>query len=579
MKNFSYGLLLAFTLVLAAPAAPVHPDERQGQIVAGNHDGRRVTRPGYLAWLAGRRLLPASPAEAEIVALFDIGYDDGSGPEGDHHPDLENPERLVDAWNFVNDTPFVPDPRGHGTMVAGILSGEGSAGTGVKDPQGFYLGTGIAPRTRLVAVKIFDRINSTCDVIRAATRPDVLERALRFSRTTATGEDKALIANHSWSEAVTRYGPLSQLFDRRVIDADSERPGLQPMTMIFGAGNGGPGFDSVTSPAVAKNIIAVGSTENFRPAFQPGAPPLSCLNGVRDNEDGRHIGRVNQTSSRGMRFAPFPDPAGVHNTRVKPDVVAPGGRVFSTIPYETPETYTCPRSCRPFWPDPPTGYHSYVQATSYSTPVVTGLAVHKRRWFLARNTDPAPSLLKAALVATADDLGSFYPTDHRPSPVFGWGRVSLDRLTSTVPRFYVNESEAAALATGQERSWTRTVADPTKDVAVVLVWSDPEAPVTQHSQAPLINDLTLTVERANGSVVWRGNNFNENITGVDDGYSHPFAPGTPGFRDAINTVEAVFLRPGTLAAGEKLVIRVSGASVVEGRQPFAVYAYNVRPRR
>ncbi|HEX2222742.1 MAG TPA: hypothetical protein VHN15_00905 [Thermoanaerobaculia bacterium] len=89
------------------------------------------------------------------------------------------------------------------------------------------------------------------------------------------------------------------------------------------------------------------------------------------------------------------------------------------------------------------------------------------------------------------------------------------------------------------------------------------------------------MSKADGTVVWRGNhfNFNENLAGVDDGYSHPFTAGEPGVRDAINTVEAVFLPPGTLAAGEKLVIRVAGVSVVEGRQRFAVYAYNVRPRR
>jgi hypothetical protein len=569
-------LVLLLALALAAGRGPAGADERQGQIVAGNHDGRRVTRPGYLQWLASRGLLPGP--FPQTVALFDIGYDDGSGPEGNHHPDLENPERLVDAWNFVNNTPFVPDPRGHGTMVAGILSGEGT-GTGEKDPQGFLLGAGIAPRTRLVAVKIFDRVPSSCDVIKSATRVEDLERALRFARTTTDGHDKALIANHSWAEAVTRYGELAQLFDRRTIDADPVRPGLQPMLMVFGAGNGGPGFDTVSSPAVAKNVIAVGSSQNFRPSVQPGAAPLDCFEPVPDQEDGRHIGRVNQTSGRGLHFGAKPDPAGVHNTRVKPDVVAPGGRVFSTVPYRTPETYTCPRSCRPFWPDPTVGFHSYVQATSYATPVVTGVAALTRQWFLARGVDPAPSLLKAALIATADDLGYATPADHRPSPVFGWGRVDLDRLTSTALRFFVNESEALALATGQERSWTRTVADPASEVAVVLAWSDPPAPVVPHSQASLLNDLALTVERADGTVLWRGNNFNENVTGVDDGYSHPFLSGEEGFRDAINTVEAVFLPPGTLRAGERLVIRVAGVNVTEGPQRFAVYAYNVRPRR
>ena len=285
---------------------------------------------------------------------------------------------------------------------------------------------------------------------------------------------------------------------------------------------------------------------------------------------------MNDTSGRGKRFGPLPSPAALHTTRVKPDLVAPGGRVFSTVPYKTPETYVCPRTCRAWWPEPPAGYHSYVQATSYAAPVVTGVAALKRKWFLDRKLNPAPSLLKAALIATADDLGIFYVADHRPSSTFGWGRVNLDRLTDAAAHFWVNERPQMALATGQQRIWTQTIGDPTRDTYIVLAWSDPPARIAQSSQAALVNDLTLTVEREDGALLWRGNNFNENVTGVDNGYSHPFKPGEATLSDGINNVEAVFISAGTFKTGQKVRIRVTGSNVTQGAQVFSVYGYNVK---
>lgn len=560
-------------LAVTAVHEGVPQDERQGQTIAGNHDGIKVTQPGYLKWLARRGLLTDS--NQQTVALFDTGYDDGTGPEGAHHPDLESPERLVDLWNFVNNSPVAPDRRGHGTLVAGIVAGDGR-GTGEKDLQGFLLGTGIAPKTKLVSLLVIDPLPNACTFFNTAIRLDELASIVTYSRTTSQGADKALIANHSWAELSNRYSELARFFDERVIDADPDRPGPQPMTTVFAAGNAGPGDDTVASPAIAKNVIAVGSSQNYRPSTQPGAPPLSCMEGVIANEESQRIDRVNESSGRGRRFGPVPAPAALHNTRVKPDLVAPGGRVFSTVPFQTPETYICPRTCRPYWPEPPRGYHSYVQATSYAAPVVTGVAALERKWFLDRGVDPTPSLLKAALIATADDLGSYYTADHRPSNTYGWGRVDLNRLTDSAARFWINEQSDLALATGEQRSWTRTLDNPRKDTYIVLAWSDPPSPITPSSQAPLINDLTLTVEVEGKPAFWRGNNFNENTTGVDDGYSHAYKTGEATLVDAVNNVEAVFLPAGTFKKGQRITIKVTGANVTQGPQAFAVYAYNVR---
>ncbi len=576
------------SLFAVTPLTPDHlSDERQGQIVAGNHNGQVITpMPGsmnppyvsYLTWLQNRGLRTAS--NQQTVAVFDSGYDDGTGPTGAHHLDLEAPERLVAGRNFVTSpTTALADARGHGTMVAGIVAGNGQAGTNAKDSANTYLGTGIAPDSRLVIAKVFDsNAPPGCGSLTITGNVTLLGQAITFSRTDeSTGGDLAFISNHSYNSSGSDYNTRSQLFDQRTIDADPVRVGLQPMTFVVSAGNDGPADDTVRAPATAKNVLAVGATQNYRPSTETSAPPNTCSVPVSSTftQEASHVAHVAPFSARGKHFAAYPSSNLLYNTYIKPDVVAPGGRVFSTVPYQTQDTYTCQGICRKYWPDPPIGYHSYAQGTSFAAPVVAGMAALKRKWFLDRGANPSPSLLKASLIATADDLGYFYTADHRPSNDYGWGRVNLSRLTDSAARFYVTDNAGLAVGTGQERTWTRTIDNPAVDTYIVLTWSDVPSTTTLGSPA-LVNDLRLTVERVGSAVLWRGNNFNENITGVDNGYSYQYAIGITVFNDTANPVEAIFIPGGTFTAGQQVVIRVTGHSVSSGPQKFAIYAYNVR---
>jgi serine protease AprX len=219
-------------------------------------------------------------------------------------------------------------------------------------------------------------------------------------------------------------------------------------------------------------------------------------------------------------------------------------------------------------------HHTYGTGTSFSAPVVSGAAALTRKFFLDRGTNPSPSLLKAALIATADDLPG---SDRRPSPRFGWGRVSLKRLTEPGVHFFL-VNETTSVATGELRTWVRPIGDPTRDVAIALVWSDPPSDLPGGSQAPLKNDLSLTLE-LNGTKFpfWRGNNFLENKVGTDSGYSHRFQSVLdPLLVDSINNVEAIFVPANTIAAGQALAIKVRGENVTQGPQNFSVYAWNVK---
>ena len=564
-------------------------DERQGQIVAGNHNGTAVTSPGYRSWLNSRGLLTAS--NQQEVCVVDSGYDDGGSPTPavDHHPDLENPERLLHIQDFSFTTPA--DVTGHGTMVAGIIAGEGGAGfgTGQADPNGFLYGSGIAPGAKLAIAKI-----------NTLTHEPYHTQALSFCRNNPDGTDRALVANESWTEnrppdgtspyyrPMNEYTTFARYFDDRVVNANVPRAGLEPMTFVFAAGNHAFDLgtntirrDSVSSPALAKNVIAVGATTSYRPA---PIPPLDCRptpDGNRPpNQDALHIARIASFSGRGKHFTPAGSD-NLHTVRIKPDLVAPGIRVFSTIPYQF-SAYgpgTSFVGCMRAYPDPTNSHYTYGSGTSFAAPVVTGVSALKMKWFRDRGVmNPSPSLLKAALLATAEDLGptGLIGNDHRPSPNYGWGRVNLDRLTDSKHRFYVTDNQGLAVVTGQQRAWTRTVGNAGTDAYIVLVWSDPPSDVVASSQAPLKNNLGLTVEELGSNRFWRGNNFRENLVGDDNGYSYRFSVGELPLVDAINNVEAVFIPANTLTAGQQLIITVTGESVSTGSQKYAIYAYNVQ---
>ena len=610
-------------------------DERQGQIVAGNHNGIKPNHDTpYLTWLRNRCLVPGiagctlAASNQQTVCVVDGGYDTGFDnstqlPPNNRrrHPDLTNPERMLQL-NTYPQSLTTWDRGGHGTMVSGIIAGIGGTpkppavppapeyAYPLADGAQFLYGAGISPSTRLVMARMSP----------ISEDPDTLTDVHKFC-----SDQTATIANNSWNEHVTQpsgwigpqsaYTLLAQLFDGLVLDADNNMVnGQQPLTIVFSAGNhalkpdGTISSDSVSSPALAKNVIAVGATTSYRPVSGPDntGEPLACLplpNNARPPElDAVHIAQVANFSGRGRPFAPLPpalagrnDPK-LHTVRVKPDLVAPGVRVFSTVPFEFVSYGTsgtnvngCIRSWPPLaqpWVQTNTEYtpYTYGTGTSFAAPVVTGVATLARKWFLDRNaTNVTPSLVKAALIATADDLGpSGLPgNDPRPSENYGWGRVNLGRLTDSAARFYIEESPTLAVGTGQQRSWTRTIDVPGQDTLIVLAWSDPPADVTGNSQAALKNNLGLAIDEVGSTGrFWRGNNFRENVVDDDTGYSYRFNVNVgedPRVKvDAINNVEAIFIPANTFGTGQQLTIKVTGENVQSGPQKFALYAYNVR---
>ncbi|MFZ5639628.1 MAG: S8 family serine peptidase, partial [Bacillota bacterium] len=164
------------------------------------------------------------------------------------------------------------------------------------------------------------------------------------------------------------------------------------MTVLFAAGNsgsnpfsGGTVYKSVGTPATAKNVIAVGASENNRANF----------GSISDN-----INSVAFFSSRGTAA----------DGRVKPDVVAPGTMILATRSSLAPAgNYSGTLN----------NYYGYMSGTSMAAPLTAGGVALIRQYYTDKlGITPKPSLLKATLINGAKDMG--YGLASRDQ---GWGRV------------------------------------------------------------------------------------------------------------------------------------------------------------
>jgi PKD repeat protein len=513
---------------------PELDDEVQDQILAGAHDGLAPTGPGYRAWLDAWGL---TGLDAVIVDVCDSGLDTGE-TSPPHHPDLGG--RYAFCNNFVTSETSCDDGCGHGTINAGIVGGDATAGTGVTDPAGYLYGEGVAPGVRFGASAIFS--NSSYWGAGSASGTDFIGAAW------AAG---ARISTNSWgSHAYGAYTTTSAEYDALVRDADLDASnGLQPMAVFFSAGNDGSGSYSIGAPATGKNVISVGASENYRMNGADGC-------GIADT-GADAVNDLISFSSRGP----------TKDGRLKPEIVAPGTHVQGAA--SSFEGYQGGGVCDTYWPANQTLY-ARSSGTSHSCPAAAGAGALLYAWVQAREgVPPSPALLKAMLVAHSADMsggadGKSGVLAPRPSPEQGFGRIDLSTAFDPgVERVIVDQ--AALLqepGDAHELLLVRAV-DPLRPVVVVLAWTDAPGATTGASYN---NDLDLEVSA--GASTWYGNVFS-------GGWSV-----TGGQHDLRNNVEAVFLPAGaaTLFALRVLAANLPSDGVPgnddETDQDFALYVVN-----
>lgn len=179
-------------------------------------------------------------------------------------------------WAFYDFLAFKRRPyddNGHGTHVAGLVAGDGTAS------MGKYRGA--APGCGIIALKVLDRYGngSQDDVLRALRwireyRQQYRIRVVNISVGTTCNSKR----NHA-----RLLKSVEQLWDEGVV-------------VVTAAGNQGPRPGSITAPGSSKKVITVGSSDLLegRSAISGRGPTEECV--------------------------------------CKPDIVAPGNKIMSCVP-------------------------------------------------------------------------------------------------------------------------------------------------------------------------------------------------------------------------------------------------------
>ncbi len=510
----------------------------------------------------------------QIIGIADGGL--GGGTAATAHRDIPS-GRIVaindwpgasapGCWDAYPDGSGDPD-NGHGTHVAGsaVSSGDGSG-----------IGRGTAPGASLVfqSVEDFIDIAPACGggsgYYLIGLPLDAYELPLE-----AYG-DGARVHSNSWgTDDAGAYNADSSAFDAFVWD-------YPDMSVVVAAGNAGQDLNgdgvvdpgSIGSPATAKNVIAVGASENIR----PGGFPCDGVGAVSPFTDCAGLGSTNDTgvwSDLGFADAPlatdpmegnagqtasFSSRGPTADGRIKPDVVAPGTWILSTYSDLFQEGYD--GSPNPVtglfqtdgWGYPYDAFYKYNSGTSMSAPLVAGAAAVIREYFEVEwSHDPSAALVKAMIINSAVDMADENNdgADDNDLPIpnihEGWGRVDLAEAVDGDRLWF----DSAAAETGLHTTYRVTVAGGAP-LKVTLVWSD--YPVAPGSTSTLVNDLDMVVTAPNGTV-YRGNAFS-------GGWST-----TGGSADRLNNVENTYLQAPTAGTW---TIQVRGHDVAFGPQPFAV---------
>ncbi|WEU39972.1 MAG: S8 family serine peptidase [Candidatus Odinarchaeum yellowstonii] len=276
------------------------------------------------------------------------------------HPDFK--DRVIASRSFVEDE-NASDLNGHGTHVAGIAAGSGAASNGEYK--------GVAPGAQLINAKCaqISGIALTSDVI-AAIEWSVDQGAdvLSISLGGGVGDPNS---------------PLCL-----AVDWAAE----QGVVVSIAAGNSGPDYASVASPAAAKRVIAVGASD--------------------------YNDRVVDFSSRGPTV----------DGRISPDLVAPGYEVVSALAKDSVIDLVSQYYLSPDPRIPGTGvyssgyYYIALSGTSMAAPFVSGAAALLLSAF--PNLKGNPEAVKSALINTAVKLVNSSGVEYPPN-IQGAGRLNV----------------------------------------------------------------------------------------------------------------------------------------------------------
>jgi len=460
----------------------------------------------------------------EIVGVADTGIDS-------RHPDLQAQIYKTVARGRPGDA---SDPNGHGTHVSGSIVGNGNASRG--------LIRGLAPKAKLFFQSVMDADGALGGL--PLDLRDLFQEAY---------DAGVRIHNNSWGAlADSEYLFNSLEVDQFVYDH-------KDMLIVISAGNEGSAFQprnsksgfvdwlSLGSPATAKNALSVGASRSIRTSG--GFAPLTYGQAWPDvyPDDPMWSEKISGDAESLAGFSSR-GPCG-NESRIKPDVVAPGTDIASTKSADAPIAN--------FWgPYPKNRSYAFMGGTSMASPIVAGFAVLIREYFVKTfSHSPSAALLKACIVNGTRVLrGSDALADHAFVPNFHQGFGCVD-MKNTIPNALQKDLKMVFIDswqqpdmqlkyTGQRLLFRIQVSDGLP-LRLCLTWTDPPGRGLQ-------NNLNLFLMHVDQQKKWTGN---------------AEIPRTITVFDRDNNVEIIRLE--NAPAGEYL-IAVQAANIIFGPQDFAL---------
>jgi serine protease AprX len=240
------------------------------------------------------------------------------------------------------------DTFGHGTMVGGLIAGNGGYRDAGDPVWGQYAGT--APDANLISVKISDDNN-------VATTLDAIY-GLQFAVDNKSAYNIRVV-NMSFRSTT------AQSYTTDPLDAAAEAAWNAGIVVVAAAGNRGTQADAVSyAPGNDPYVITVGAVD------EQGTKSLS--NDIEPS-----------WSSQGVTQDGF----------AKPDVLAPGAHIVSTLAPGSAFTTLCPTCIVG-------GTYFQASGTSLAAPIVSGIVAD----LVALHPDWTPSMVKGAIVSTTQQL-------------------------------------------------------------------------------------------------------------------------------------------------------------------------------
>jgi len=367
--------------------------------------------------------------------------DSGIAHQGStYHPDLPL-SRITDqyAW-YPNVSTDAAASDSHGTHVAASIGGSGVA-------SGDLAWQGIAPDVNFLIYRL------CCNSSGYGYYDSDFQAALQRGAARA-----GHVANNSWGGGNNTYAVSSQLADRAARGTYSN----QWMNLVIITHN-----DNALSrsPGTAKNAITVGAVKDGN---WPQATVATC-GGVSDDDwpPGERICFSN--------YGPI-NLDGDQHSRVKPDLMAPGVRITSAVPWY-------------FYGD--NRYYDTMDGTSMAAPQVSGSVAQ----FLDAYPQflSWPELVKAALIASATDVGGT-DTAHYGRGMVNAYHAIYDQTNVSETSYWIDSLSN----TGDMVTYTLNIPAGFSEVRVALAWMDP---VAGDGTDDVINDLDVRVYDGSGALI------------------------------------------------------------------------------